>query len=106
MISKSQNDAKYHGKILTKSSPLVFLKEYSTETKMFNVGQGIGITLKWTEKNIFEEKLFRGQDVHFYATYQPFLWSCLYSSSFLQLNEMIALRELPLCTFLDSTEIL
>lgn len=50
MISKSQNDAKYHGKILTKSSQLVFLKEYSTETKMFNVGQGIGITLKRTEK--------------------------------------------------------
>lgn len=28
---------------------------YSTETKMFNVGQGIGFTLKRTEKNIFEE---------------------------------------------------
>lgn len=55
MISKSQNDAKYHGKILTKSSQLVFLKKYSTETKIFNVGQGIGITLKRTEKNIFEE---------------------------------------------------
>lgn len=38
-----------------KSSQLVFLKEYSTETKMFNVGQGIGFTLKRTEKNIFEE---------------------------------------------------
>lgn len=50
MISKSQNDANYHGKILTKSSQLVFLKEYSTETKMFNVGQGIGITLKRTKK--------------------------------------------------------
>lgn len=55
MISKSQNDAKYHGKILTKSSQLVFLKECSPETEIFNVGQGIGITLKRREKNIFEE---------------------------------------------------
>lgn len=66
------------GRILKKSSQFVFLKEYTTETILYNVDQGIGIPLKWTEKIIVEEELFRG---HFDATCQPFLWSWLYSSS-------------------------
>lgn len=36
---------------LKKSSQFVFLKEYTTETILNNVDQGIGIPLKWTEKN-------------------------------------------------------
>lgn len=38
------------GRILKKSSQFVFLKEYTTETILYNVDQGIGIPLKWTEK--------------------------------------------------------